>query len=152
MNLESSLKKLNVKPFWLFFIRSFNPAPTLNTTRTFRSRDLERWDFENAVGGVSFDNLGNVEGNEPRANSRIGPQWLCSMQHRVGWGEMGIADKMGHVGYSNVWPILPAMPISLHPTLYTLRIYRWKHNGETMVSPFELNTVYVNTRRPEKIK
>ena len=27
MNLESSLKKLKLKPFWLFFIRSFNPAP-----------------------------------------------------------------------------------------------------------------------------
>ena len=51
-------------------------------------------------------------------------QWLCSMQHRVGWGEMGIAGIAGHVGYSNEWPILPAMPISLHPTLYTCRIYR----------------------------
>ena len=39
-------------------------------------------------------------------------QWLCSMDHRVGWGEMGIAGKMGHVGYANEWPILPAMPIS----------------------------------------
>ena len=25
MNFESSLKKLKLKPFWLFFIRSFNP-------------------------------------------------------------------------------------------------------------------------------
>ena len=24
---------------------------------------------------------------------------------------------MGHVGYSNEWPILPAIPISPHPTL-----------------------------------
>ena len=32
-----------------------------------------RWDFENAIGSVSFNNLENVEGNEPRANSRIGP-------------------------------------------------------------------------------
>ena len=28
MTLGSSLKKLKLKPFWLFFIRSFNPAPT----------------------------------------------------------------------------------------------------------------------------
>ena len=27
MNLESFLKKLRLKPFWLFLIRSFNPAP-----------------------------------------------------------------------------------------------------------------------------
>ena len=30
---------------------------------------------------------------------------------------MGIASKMGHVGYSNEWPISPAMPISPHPIL-----------------------------------
>ena len=38
---------------------------------------------------------------------------------RVGWGKMGIAGKMGHVDYSNEWPMLPAMPISPHPTLHT---------------------------------
>ena len=67
---------------------------TVNTTRTFRSRNLERWDavrcrwdFEYVVGGVSFDNLGNVEGNEPRANSRIGPQdgtdWKPKSRHNI---------------------------------------------------------------------
>ena len=48
---------------------------------------------------------------------------------------MGIAGKMGHVGYSNEWSILPAMSISPHPTLsrksyiirslWDIHIYSW---------------------------
>ena len=35
MNLESSLKQLKLKPFWLFFIRSFHPAPYYHTAVIF---------------------------------------------------------------------------------------------------------------------
>ena len=39
MNLESSLKKLKLKSFWFFFIRSFNPAPSAIACRLERERE-----------------------------------------------------------------------------------------------------------------
>ena len=47
---------------------------TVNTTHTFRSTNLERWDFENAVGGVSCDNLRNVEGTNFERTRESGPR------------------------------------------------------------------------------
>ena len=50
----------------------------------------------------------------------VGHRWFCIKSERifcrfrVAWGEMD------HVGYSNEWSILPAMPISPHPTLLIL--------------------------------
>ena len=55
MNLESSLKKLKLKPFWLFFIRSFNPAPI---TRTNSVSAVER--LGRGV-GLTFSNNGQIQ-------------------------------------------------------------------------------------------
>ena len=49
---------------------------------------------------------------------------VTNHKFRVGQGEMGIAGKMGYVGYSNEWHILLTMPISPHPTLVPRHIFQ----------------------------
>ena len=46
----------------------------------------------------------------------------------VGWGEMGIGSKMGHIGYTDKWPILPSVPTSTYNSEFVHAIFRFNND------------------------